>query len=76
MMAGSDVVYVTLDPTRTPAEGLVERVAKILNKDVFAVRVLLNGKIPKVAGHYPDLPTAELIARDLEISGIPGHYVP
>jgi hypothetical protein len=68
-MAGSDVIYVTLDPTRTPAEGLVERVAKILSKDVFAVRVLLNGKIPKVAGHYPDLPTAELIARDLRSLG-------
>jgi hypothetical protein len=68
-MAGSDVIHVTLDPTRTPAEGLVERVAKILNKDVFAVRVLLNAKIPKVAGHYPDLQTAESIAQNLRSLG-------
>jgi hypothetical protein len=68
-MAGTDVIHVTLDPTRTPAEGLVEKVAKILNKDVFAVRVILNGKIPKVAGHYPDLPTAESIAQDLRSLG-------
>ena len=68
-MVGTDVIHVTLDPTRTPAEGLVERVAKILNKDVFAVRVILNGKIPKVAGHYPDLPTAESVAQDLRSLG-------
>ncbi len=68
-MAGTDVVYVTLAPTGTPAEGVIERVARILNKDVFAVRVLLNGKIPKVAGHYPDLPTAESIAQDLRSLG-------
>ncbi len=63
------LVYVTLAPTRTPVEGLVERVARILNKDVFAVRVLLNGKIPKVAGHYTDVPTAESIAQDLRSLG-------
>jgi len=68
-MAGTDVVHVTLDPTRTPAEGLVERVAKILNKDVFAVRAILNGKIPKVAGHYSDPQTAESVAQDLRSLG-------
>ncbi len=70
LMAGSDVVYVTLDSNRyTEPKVVVEKVAKILNKDVFAVRVLLNGKIPKVAGHYPDVPTAESIAQDLRSLG-------
>ena len=68
-MVGTDVIHVTLDPTRTPAEGLVEKVAKILNKDVFAVRAILNGKIPKVARHYPDPQTAESVAQDLRSLG-------
>jgi len=69
MTTGKDVVYVTLAPTGTPSQSVIERVAKILNKDVFAVRVLLNAKIPKVAGHYPDLQTAESAAQDLRSLG-------
>jgi len=70
-MAGSDMVYVTLAPTGTPSQDTIEGVAKILNKDAFAARVLLNSKIPKVAGYYPDMPTAELIAQGLSSLGYP-----
>ena len=70
-MAGSDVIYVTLAPTGAPSQGVVEAVAKILKKDVFAAQVLLNGKIPKVAGYYPDMQTAESIAQELRSLGYP-----
>jgi len=70
-MAGSDMVYVTLAPTGTPSQDTIEGVAKILNKDAFAARVLLNSKIPKVAGYYPDMPAAELIAQGLSSLGYP-----
>jgi hypothetical protein len=70
-MTTSDIVYVTLAPTGTPSQGAVEAVAKILNKDVFAVRAILNGKIPKVAGYYPDMPTAESVAQGLRSLGYP-----
>jgi hypothetical protein len=68
-MAGSDVVYVTLTPTGTPSQGVIEGVAKVLKKDVFAARILLNSKIPKVAGHYPDMQTAESVAQGLRSLG-------
>lgn len=68
-MAGNETVYVTLAPTGTPSQGVLEAVAKILNKDVFAARVILNGKIPKVAGYYPDTQTAESVARGLRALG-------
>lgn len=70
-MADIDVVYVTLAPTGAPSQGVVEAVAKILNKDVFAMRAVLNGKIPKVAGYYPDMPTAESVAQGLKSLGYP-----
>jgi hypothetical protein len=68
-MASSDVVYVTLAPKGTPSQDAIEAVAKILKKDVFAARVLLNSKIPKVAAYYPDIPTAESIAQGLRSLG-------
>jgi len=70
-MAGTDTVYVTLAPTGTPSQGAIEGVAKILKKDAFAARVLLNSKIPKVAGYYPDMQTAESIAQGLKSLGYP-----
>jgi len=70
-MAASNVVYVTLAPTGTPSQAVIESVAKMLNKDVFAVRALLNGKIPKVAGYYSDMQTAESIAQGLRSLGYP-----
>jgi hypothetical protein len=71
MTTGKDVVYVTLSPTGTPSQGVIESIAKILNKDVFAARALLNGKIPKVAGYYPDMQTAEPVAQGLRSLGYP-----
>jgi len=68
-MAGSGVLYVTLAPKGTPGQDAIEAVAKILKKDVFAARVLLNSKIPKVAGYYPDTQTAESIAEGLRSLG-------
>jgi hypothetical protein len=68
-MAGSDVVYVTLAPTGMSSKAVIESVAKILNKDVFAARALLNSKIPKVAGYYPDIQTAEPVAQGLKSLG-------
>jgi hypothetical protein len=65
----SDVVYVTLVPTGIPTQGVIEEVAKMLNKDIFAARALLSSKIPKVAGYYPDIQTAEPIAQGLRSLG-------
>lgn len=70
-MAGSDMVYVTLAPTGAPSQDVIERVAKMVNKDLFATRVLLTGKIPKIVGHYPDTQTAEPIAQGLRSLGLP-----
>jgi hypothetical protein len=70
-MAGIDTVYVTLAPAGAPTQAVIEAVAKILKKDVYAARVLLNGKIPKVAGYYPDTQTAESVAQGLRSLGYP-----
>jgi hypothetical protein len=69
-MTGSDVAYVAVAPRGVPGEDLVERVAAIINKDLFGTRALLTGKIPRVVAYYPDLQAAEPIAQRLRSLGL------
>jgi hypothetical protein len=69
LMAGTDIVYVVIAPRGNVEVGLAEKVAAIVNKDVFGARVLLTSKIPKIAGHYPTMQEAESIAQSLSSLG-------
>ena len=47
-MAGYEIVYIATVPPNKLEASLAERVATIINKDLYGTRLLLAGKIPRI----------------------------
>jgi hypothetical protein len=69
-MAGHDIVHVAVAPPDTLETNLIEKVAAIVNKDPYGIRLLLAGEIPRVIAHYDDVQTAESVAQSLKDLGL------
>ncbi|MFC1893014.1 hypothetical protein ACFLYR_03105 [Chloroflexota bacterium] len=69
-MAGYEIVYIAIAPPNKLEAGLVERVAAIINKDLYGTRLLLAGKIPRIAAHCQTNQAAESVAQNLRTLGL------
>lgn len=70
MIADHDIVHVAVGPPDTLETNLIEKVAAIVNKDLYGIRLLLAGEIPRVIAHYDDVQTAEAVAQSLKGLGL------
>ena len=69
-MTGHDMVHIAIAPPDALEAGLAEKVAAIVNKDLFGTRLLLGAKIPRIVGHYQTLQSAQSIAQSLRSLGL------
>ncbi len=69
-MTGHDPVHVAIAAPEMPEAGLEEKVAAIINRDLYQTRRLLAGKIPRIIARYEDTKTAEAVAQSLEALGL------
>jgi hypothetical protein len=63
-------IHILVAPPETLEITLVKEAAAILNKDPYDTRLLLTGKIPKLAGRYQTTEEADLIAKQLKTLGL------
>jgi len=57
-MAEYDMLHVAIAPPDALEASVVERVAAIINKDLYGTRLLLTGKIPRIVSHYQTIQEA------------------
>ena len=69
-MVANEIVHVLVAPPDNLETNLIKEAAGILNKDLYATRLLLSGKIPKLIGRYQSVEEAELIAKRLKTLGL------
>ncbi len=69
-MAEYDIVHVAIAPPDMLEANLVEKVAAIVNKDIYGIRLLLAGKIPRIVAHYQTRQEAESVAQKLRTLGL------
>lgn len=65
-MVGYEIVHVALAPLKTMDPDLLMKVANIINRDLYTTRLLLTGKIPKIAAHYQSMHEALSVANKLK----------
>jgi hypothetical protein len=70
LMIANEIVHVLVAPPDNLEANLVKEAAKILNKDPYATRLILCGKIPKLIGRYESIEEAELITKRLKTLGL------
>lgn len=69
-MAEYDMLYVAIAPPDALKASVVERVAAIINKDLYGTRLLLSGKIPRIIAHYQTIQEAEPVIQSLRAIGL------
>jgi hypothetical protein len=69
-MAPNDIVHVAIVPPDRLEVNLIRQVAAIVNKDLYRIRLLLSGRIPRIIDHYDKLQAAELNAQSLRALGL------
>jgi len=69
-MIPRNIFHVAINPPGSIGAELVNQVSFILGKDPFDVRMLLSGKLPKIAAHFDSEEKAKSIASSLSACGI------
>jgi hypothetical protein len=69
-MAEYDIVHIAIASPNMVEASLIEKVAAIVNKDLYETRLLLAGKIPRTVAHYQTIQAAESVAQSLRALGI------
>jgi hypothetical protein len=69
-MAEYDMFHVAIAPPDALEASVVERVAAIINKDLYGTRLLLTGKIPRIVSHYQTIQEAEPVIQSLRAIGL------
>jgi hypothetical protein len=69
-MTPNDIVHVAVAPPARPEANLIKQVATIVNKDLYRMRLLLTGRIPRIIAHYDTLQAAESDAQSLRNLGL------
>ncbi len=69
-MASYEIVHIAIAPPDLLETNLVNKVAAIINKDLYGTRLLLTGKIPRVITHYQTFQAAESAAQSLRALGL------
>lgn len=69
-MVTNDIVYVLSAPVDILESDLLNKIAAILEKDVYQTRLLLSGNIPKLIAQYQSTQEAELVASRLKALGL------
>ena len=69
-MALAEIVHVAIAAPDTLEESLIQKVAAIVNKDLYETRLMLVGKIPKIIVHYNTMQMAEQSAQSLRALGL------
>lgn len=64
------MVYVAVAPPKTLDGDLLKRVATLVGKAIYDTRLLLAGEIPRIIASFPDIDTADSIARSLRDTGL------
>jgi hypothetical protein len=65
-----NIFHVAINSPGTGTTELIKQVSAILGKDPFDVRMLLSGKLPKIAAHFDSEEKAKSIASSLSACGI------
>jgi hypothetical protein len=69
MMTDQKIVHVAINPPESIESNLVKGVAAILNREIYEVRLLLSGRIPKLVAHFDNPETASTTAASLASLG-------
>ncbi|MCX6008027.1 MAG: hypothetical protein NTZ34_12320 [Chloroflexi bacterium] len=69
-MAELDFIDIAIAPPDVLDASLVEKVAAIINKDLYRTRLQLAGKIPRIVARYQNAEVAEAIVQSLNALGI------
>ena len=69
-MASYEIVHIAIAPPDLLEANLVNKVATILNKDLYDTRLLLTGKNPRIIAHYQTFQAAESAAQSLRDLGL------
>lgn len=64
-MTGHEIWHVAIAPPHTIETNLIEKVAAIVGKDLYGMRLVLAGEIPRIIAHYDTMEMAESTARNL-----------
>jgi hypothetical protein len=70
MVEQNQSVDVVVIPPAELGDGLVRDVAGALGKDLFGTRILLKGKLPRIAAHYPTSELAQSAIQRLRDLGL------
>jgi hypothetical protein len=69
-MDGHEVTHVAVTPPSNVADNLVKEVSEIISKDLYATRLLLAGKSPRIIAHFQTFQAAESVAQRLKNLGL------
>jgi hypothetical protein len=69
-MAELDVIDIAIAPPDVLEASLVEKIAAIVNKDLYGTRLQLAGKIPRIVARYQTAEAAKAIVQSLNALGI------
>ena len=69
-MVSDEIVHIVIAPPDLLETNLVNKVAAIINKDIYSTRLLLTGKIPRVIAHYQTFQAADSAAQSLRALGL------
>jgi hypothetical protein len=69
-MVEESVFHIVIVPMEKPDPNVVNTVAAIIRKEPYTTRMLLTGKIPKLASHYGSLEEAAEIKQSLQALGL------
>ena len=63
-------MYVAILPTESADKSLAERVATVIGRDLYATRLLLAGRVPKIVAQCESIEAAQSIAQRLKAIGL------
>lgn len=69
-MTPPNIFHIVINPPGSIAPELVNHVSEVLGKDPFGVRMLLSGKLPKIAANFDSEEKAKSIAVSLSTCGV------
>ncbi|MGA9048967.1 MAG: hypothetical protein WB588_08240 [Dehalococcoidia bacterium] len=70
MRSELDLTDVAIAPPDVLKEDLVERIAAVVNKDLYGTRHLLAGNIPRIVARYTKPEDAESVVQSLNAAGV------
>lgn len=69
-MDTNEILHIAIAPPANVEANLIKELAAIVNKDIYATRLLLAGKIPRIIAHYQTVQAAESAAQRLRHLGL------